>query len=35
MADVVSADETEKAGKESNKYLLSAHNMPGTVLKNE
>lgn len=31
MADVVSANETEKDGKESSKYLLSAHHMPGTA----
>lgn len=30
-----STNETEREGKESNKYLLSAHHMPGVVLNNE
>lgn len=32
---MVSTNETERQGKESNRYLLSAHHMLGAVLNNE
>lgn len=31
MAGVASTSETEREGKESNKYLLSIHHMPDAV----
>lgn len=34
MADVVSANKTERGGKESNKYVLSVHFGSGAVLNN-
>lgn len=32
MADMVSTNETEREGKERNKYLLSTHHVPGAML---
>lgn len=35
MAGVASTNETEREGKESNKYFLNTHHIPLAVLKNE
>lgn len=35
LPEMVSTSEAEREGKESTKYLLSAHHMPGAVLDNE
>lgn len=35
MAGVAGINETEREGKESNKYFLSTHHMPDAVPKNE